>query len=86
MMTLDLKHAQAFSLFSVIIDRLQEEVRPFVPGILQLLPAVWSDAEGQSIMRIQVPQLKKASDAFKGSTINAACPCCRDAAAGQHRC
>ncbi len=45
---------QAFSLFSVIIDRLGDEVRPFAAGILQLLPEVWSHAEGQSLMRIQV--------------------------------
>ena len=45
---------QAFSLFSIIIDRLQDEVRPFAGGILHLLPEVWSDAEGQSLMRIQV--------------------------------
>jgi hypothetical protein len=45
---------QAFSLFSIVIDRLQEEVRPFVAGILQLLPELWSDADGQPLMRIQV--------------------------------
>jgi hypothetical protein len=48
---------QAFSLFSLIIDRLQEEVRPFVAGIMQLLPELWSDADGQPLMRIQVQML-----------------------------
>ncbi len=51
--------AQAFSLFSIIIDRLQDEVRPFAGGILHLLPEVWSDSEGQSLMRIQVRPLSK---------------------------
>ena len=52
-----LRLLQAFSLFSLIIDRLQEEVRPFVAGIMQLLPELWSDADGQPLMRIQVQAL-----------------------------
>ncbi len=45
---------QAFNLFSIIIDRLQADVAPFAPAILQLLPKVWADAEGQPLMRSQV--------------------------------
>lgn len=45
---------QAFNLFSIIIDRLQADVAPFAPAILQLLPEVWADADGQPLMRSQV--------------------------------
>lgn len=49
-----LRAVQAFNLFSIIIDRLQADVAPFAPAILQLLPKVWADAEGQPLMRSQV--------------------------------
>lgn len=42
-----------FNLFNLIIERLGDDVKPYGPGILQLLPAVWQ-AEGQSLLRIQV--------------------------------
>ena len=45
---------QVFNLFNLIIERLGDDVRPYGPGILQLLPAVWQQAEGQSLLRIQV--------------------------------
>ena len=48
---------QAFNLFSIMVDRLGEEVRPYAPAILGLLPEVWSDADGQPLMRIQVRSL-----------------------------
>lgn len=32
-------------------------MRPFVAGIMQLLPELWSDADGQPLMRIQVQML-----------------------------
>jgi hypothetical protein len=45
---------QAFNLINLIIDRLGVSIRPYAPGLLQLLPAVWERAEGQSLLRIQV--------------------------------
>ncbi len=45
---------QVFNLFNLIIERLGEDAKPYGPGILQLLPAVWQQAEGQSLLRIQV--------------------------------
>ena len=45
---------QVFNLFNLIIERLGDDVKPYAPGILQLLPAVWQQAEGQSLLRIQV--------------------------------
>lgn len=45
---------QAFNLMSVIIERLADEVKPYADGLLALLPAVWQEAEGQSLLRIQV--------------------------------
>ena len=44
---------QAFNLMSVVIERLADEVKPHAPGLLGLLPEVWRDAEGQSLLRIQ---------------------------------
>ncbi len=50
----DLLHMQVFSLLNLIIQRLGEDIRPFVEAILPLLPEVWQEAEGQSLLRIQV--------------------------------
>ncbi len=50
---MDCMPPQAFNLFSIMVDRLGEEVRPFAPAILGLLPEVWADADGQPLMRIQ---------------------------------
>lgn len=44
---------QVFNLFNLIIERLGDNVKPYGPGILQLLPTVWQQAEGQSLLRIQ---------------------------------
>lgn len=45
---------QTFGLMNLIIDRLGDSVKPFAEGLLRLLPGVWQDAEGQSLLRIQV--------------------------------
>ena len=45
---------QIFGLMNLIIDRLGDSVKPFAEGLLRLLPEVWQDAEGQSLLRIQV--------------------------------
>jgi hypothetical protein len=42
-----------FNLFNLVIERLADGVRPFAGGILRLLPSVWHQAEGQSLLRIQ---------------------------------
>ncbi len=47
-------HTQVFHLMNTLIERLQEGIKPFVPGIMQLLPGVWGGSEGQSLLRIQV--------------------------------
>lgn len=39
---------------NLIIDRLGDSVKPFASGLLGLFPQVWQDAEGQSLLRIQV--------------------------------
>ena len=39
---------------NLIIDRLGDSVKPFAEGLLRLLPEIWQDAEGQSLLRIQV--------------------------------
>ena len=44
----------AFSLLDLVVDRLADGVRPYAPGLLSLLPSVWQQAEGQSLLRIQV--------------------------------
>ncbi|KAL4857594.1 Importin-11 [Chlorella vulgaris] len=43
-----------FSLLDLIVDRLSEGVKPYAPGLLALLPSVWQQAEGQSLLRMQV--------------------------------
>jgi hypothetical protein len=45
---------QIFNLVSLIIDRLGEKIVPCVEKILALLPRVWQDSEGQSLLQIQV--------------------------------
>lgn len=45
---------QIFGLMNLIIDRLGDSVKPYAEGLLRLLPSVWQDAEGQSLLRIQV--------------------------------
>ena len=45
---------QIFGLMNLIIDRLGDSVKPFAEGLLRLLPEIWQDAEGQSLLRIQV--------------------------------
>ena len=45
---------QIFGLMNLIIDRLGDSVKPFAEGLMRLLPGVWRDAEGQSLLRIQV--------------------------------
>lgn len=45
---------EAFALINLIIDRLGGTVASYAGGLLQLLPAVWSASEGQSLLRIQV--------------------------------
>ena len=44
----------AFGLLDALVDRLADEARPYAPALLALLPAVWQQAEGQSLLRIQV--------------------------------
>ena len=45
---------QIFGLMNLIIHRLGDSIKPFAEGLLQLLPEVRQDAEGQSLLRIQV--------------------------------
>ena len=47
-------HLQVFALINLIIDRLSDNVKPHMPGLLSLLPSVWHKAGGQSLLRIQV--------------------------------
>lgn len=61
---------QAFNLVNIIIDRLADEVKPYAEGLLQLLPAVWQVAEGQSLLRIQVPVVLTCTASPVPSTID----------------
>ena len=45
---------QVFHVFNMIIERLADGIRPYADGIMQLLPSIWQEAEGQSLLRIQV--------------------------------
>jgi len=45
---------QTFNLMNLIIERMGDNIRPYVEPILRLLPQLWQDAEGMSLVRIQV--------------------------------
>ena len=49
---------------NLIIDRLGDSIKPFAEGLLQLLPEVWQDAEGQSLLRIQVSLASRQLQSF----------------------
>lgn len=43
-----------FTLINAIVDRLGDSVKPFAEGLMQLLPQAWEDAEGHSLLRMQI--------------------------------
>ena len=43
-----------FNLINLIFDRLADSIKPFTGVILQILPQLWQESEGQSLLRIQV--------------------------------
>ena len=45
---------QVFSVLNLVIDHLQERARECAPMILQMLPQLWCDSEGQGLLRIQI--------------------------------
>ena len=45
---------QAFSLVVLIITRVGTDVKPHAAAVLAVLPTIWAEAEGQSLLRIQV--------------------------------
>lgn len=45
---------KAFGLVNLIVERMGDEVKHLAEGLVQLLPRVWSRAEGQSLLRMQV--------------------------------
>uniref|UniRef100_A0A061R0T2 Importin-11-like isoform x1 n=1 Tax=Tetraselmis sp. GSL018 TaxID=582737 RepID=A0A061R0T2_9CHLO len=45
---------KAFGLMSLIVERLGESLKPFLPSVLALLPEVWGHSEGNSLLRMQV--------------------------------
>lgn len=45
---------QIFNFINVLVDRLGDEIKPLAPGLLQLIPGLWTTSEGQSLLRIQV--------------------------------
>ena len=45
---------QVFNLINAIIDRLGDNMKPFAPGFMQLLPEAWEAAEGHSLLRMQI--------------------------------
>lgn len=46
-----------FGLILLIIERLGESVKPYLPSILALLPRVWEQSDGNALLRIQVSAL-----------------------------
>ncbi|KAK9830439.1 hypothetical protein WJX72_011753 [[Myrmecia] bisecta] len=45
---------QVFNLVNLIIDRLADSIKPFANGILAMVPKLWTDAQGQSLLQIQI--------------------------------
>lgn len=39
---------------NLVIERMGDHIRPFVMPILQLMPQLWAESEGSSLVRIQV--------------------------------
>ncbi|CAG9463738.1 unnamed protein product [Pedinophyceae sp. YPF-701] len=45
---------QAFALICLVIERQGEDIRPHAGGLLEMLPQVWAEADGQPLLRMQV--------------------------------
>lgn len=45
---------QAFSLISLLIERLGDRVSPYINGLVSILPSIWQGADDQSLARMQV--------------------------------
>jgi len=45
---------KVFSLITLIIERVGQSMRPYIPGMLSLLPQVWHQSDGNALLRIQV--------------------------------
>jgi hypothetical protein len=45
---------QIFNLINSIIEAMAENIKPVAGQITSLLPRVWQEADGQSLLRIQV--------------------------------
>jgi len=47
---------QVFNLVYILIERLGEKVRPYANTILEMIPVLWEQADGQSLLRVQLVQ------------------------------
>ena len=45
---------EVFSVLNLVIDHLQERARECAPMILQMIPQLWCESEGQGLLRIQI--------------------------------
>ncbi|KAJ9531806.1 hypothetical protein QJQ45_021952 [Haematococcus lacustris] len=45
---------QVFNLLNVVIERMGDLMRPHVEGLLALMPGLWSDHGGQSLVQVQI--------------------------------
>ena len=45
---------EVFSVLNLVIDHLQERAKECAPMILQMIPQLWHDSEGQGLLRIQI--------------------------------
>jgi len=45
---------EVFLVLNLVIDHLQERAKECAPMILQMLPQLWCDSEGQGLLRIQI--------------------------------
>jgi len=45
---------EVFSVLNLVIDHLQERAKECAPMILQMIPQLWRESEGQGLLRIQI--------------------------------
>ena len=67
---------QIFHVLAAIIERLGSDVQPYTAGFLSLLPAVWQQAEGMPLVRLQVGFKSRWTDVqYRQAVDRVSCAC-----------
>jgi hypothetical protein len=65
---------QVFNLVYTLVERLGEQVRPFAGSILEVLPGLWEQGDGQSLLRVQLVQTLQKLVTALGTDCGVAAP------------